>query len=139
MDKIEANKRLTALETEAKQLREVINADEAVPPTRKPQPGDIWLDDGVEYLIGSEFSMVLTGCNAQFRGDAFSACGFETKDATFRGTLDDVFMRRSDAEYAINEALKAQDRFGASLLGATSIGPSCVMKIRKILQGMLYA
>lgn len=93
MDKEEVNKRLAAIESEAKELRAIINE----PEQPEPKQGEVWQDaSGSMMLITDDGHCYLDG---EQSGDNFDFGPLDNNYiATRIGTFEEVYVKRSNVE-----------------------------------------
>lgn len=111
MNKEKALERLDAIESEAKELREIIKA----PEQRTPEQGDVWQDKFDSYLVGENESISLGV------GDYPGGCSIDPSDFigdACLGKFNGVYVKISD----VREALGYTDNWGDSVLSTVSGG-----------------
>ena len=123
MNTKQALERLSAIESEAKELRDIIEA----PTQRTPKGGDVWLEnDGTNHIVveseGRLSSVMLE--NDEFEGCLYSSDfaiasdlykPFE-KNFTYKGKFNEVYVNRAEFIADVRAAMSHKDQDGNSVL-----------------------
>ena len=97
MNKEKAIERLDAIETEAKELREIIEA----PERRKPEAGDVWsLEGGSDVIVGYErFVHLPYGTEARY---PYAHDDILARGGAYLGKFNEVYVKISDVRDALS-------------------------------------
>tara|TARA_R110000850_G_scaffold261263_2_gene389294 strand:+ start:156 stop:560 length:405 start_codon:yes stop_codon:yes gene_type:complete len=128
MNKEKALERLDAIESEAKELREIIKA----PEKRKPEAGDVYSSNYASWLVsqGGSWTDLSEG---YFKRHGMR--GWDDAGHTYKGKFHEVYVKISD----VRAALEVATKFGLNALNYLESGASgnmCLTSKDKTLEAL---